>query len=168
MFLEWWNATKSHFNIWQHFSCLLNKETANICKKLNSHVFLRADQVMAKHCCQIGCIGCPMLQVAQEATVRFQFLVYFCNPLISYQQFGYQVLTHDKRFQMVERLFVVFYHSRNILWGPRPSLEFIIIYLKCIANLFHSQNSIWMTHIVKRCAWICMQNTTVFHQCKNG
>ena len=27
MFLEWWNTTKCLSNIWQHFSCLLNKGT---------------------------------------------------------------------------------------------------------------------------------------------
>ena len=37
MFLEWWNTTKSLSNIWQHVSCLLDKETAKICKKFNSH-----------------------------------------------------------------------------------------------------------------------------------
>ena len=84
MFLEWWNTTKSLSNIWQHFSCLiLDKRTAKICKKFNSHYgFLRTDQGRAKNCCQIGWIGCPILQVAQKTIVTLQFLAYFCNPLI--------------------------------------------------------------------------------------
>ena len=83
MFLEWWNITKSLSNIWQRFWCLLDKGTAKICKNFNSHDgFLRADQGRAKNCCQIGRIGCPILQVAHKATLRFEFLAYFCNPLI--------------------------------------------------------------------------------------
>jgi hypothetical protein len=46
-------------------------------KKFNFHDgFLRADLGRAKNCCQIGWIGCPILQVAQKATMRFQFLGY--------------------------------------------------------------------------------------------
>ena len=53
MFLEWWNTSKSLSNIWRHFSCLLDKGTAKICMKFNSHNgFLRADQGIAKNCCQ--------------------------------------------------------------------------------------------------------------------
>ena len=80
--------------------------TAKICKKFNFHVgFLRADQGRAKYYCQIGWIGCPILQVAQKATMRLQFLA-FAIPSSS---------RHEKRCQMVERLSVVFHHSRNIL-----------------------------------------------------
>ena len=43
--------------------------------------FLRADQSRAKNCCQIGWIGCRILQVARETILRFQFLAYFCNTL---------------------------------------------------------------------------------------
>ena len=64
------------------FSCLDDKGTAKIWNKSNSHDgFLKTDQGRAKNCCQIDWIGCPILQIAQKATVRFQFLAYFCNPL---------------------------------------------------------------------------------------
>ena len=33
-------------------------------------------------CCQMGWIGCAILQVAQKAIVIIQFLLYFWNPLI--------------------------------------------------------------------------------------
>ena len=47
-------------------------------RKFNSHNgFLRADQGRAKNCCQIGWIGCPILQVAQKATMRFQISFIF-------------------------------------------------------------------------------------------
>jgi hypothetical protein len=39
--------------------------------------FLRANKGRAKNCCQIGWIGCPILQVAKKVTVRCQFLAYF-------------------------------------------------------------------------------------------
>ena len=82
-FLEHWNSQKSVCNIWQRFSCLLDEEIPKIWKKLNSHGgFLRADQGRAKMCCQMGWIGCAILQVAQKAIVRIQFLAYFWNPLI--------------------------------------------------------------------------------------
>ena len=62
---------------------LINEGIAKTCKKFDSHDgFLRADQDRAKNCCQIGWIGCPIWQVDQKATVRFQFPAYFCNPLI--------------------------------------------------------------------------------------
>ena len=46
--------------------------TAKMCKKFNSQDnFLRADQGRAKHCCQIGWIGCPIMQVCtQKATAK--------------------------------------------------------------------------------------------------
>ena len=54
-------------------------------KKLNSHGgFLRADQGRAKICCQMGWIGCAILQVTQKAIMRIKFLSYFCNPHIKY------------------------------------------------------------------------------------
>ena len=69
--------------------------TGKICKKFNSH-----------NCCHIGWIGCPILQVAHKATVRFQFLAYFCNALIK--------LTWKRLSIGAGRLFVVFNPSRNI------------------------------------------------------
>ena len=45
-----------------------------------------ADQHMAKKCCRIGWIGCPILQVAQKATMS----------------------RHENHCQMVERLFDYF------------------------------------------------------------
>ena len=82
-FLEHWNSQKSVCNIWKCFSCLLHEGIPKIWKKLNSHGgFLRADQGSAKMCCQMGWIGCAILQVAQKAIVRIQFLAYFWNPLI--------------------------------------------------------------------------------------
>ena len=78
MFLEWWNTAKCLSNILQNFSCLIDMGTAKICKKFNFHdCFLRADQGRAKNCCQIGWIGCPILQVAQKATMRFQISFIF-------------------------------------------------------------------------------------------
>ena len=83
-FLEHWNSQKSVCNIWQRFSCLLDEGIPKIWKKLNSHGgFLRADQGRAKMCCQMGWIGCAILQVAQKAIVRIQFLAHFWNPLIN-------------------------------------------------------------------------------------
>ena len=82
MFQKWWNTAKSISNIWQHFSCLLDKGTAKICKKFNSHDgFLRVNQEKEK-LQPDGWNGCPILQAAQKATVRFQFLAYICNLLI--------------------------------------------------------------------------------------
>ena len=80
MFLEWWKRTKSLSSIWQHFSCLRDMGIQKMWKRLNSHgVFLRADQGRAKICCQMGWIGCALLQVAQKAILRIQFLAYFWN-----------------------------------------------------------------------------------------
>ena len=60
---------------------LTRKGTAKICKKFNSHDgFLRADQGIAKNCCQIGWIGCPILQVAQKPPWDFNFLHIFAIP----------------------------------------------------------------------------------------
>jgi hypothetical protein len=107
MFLEWWNTTKSLFNIWQHFSCLFDKGTAKICKNFSSNdSFLRADQGRGKIAVRLA--GLAVLScryVAQKATVRFQFLAYFAIPSSS---------RHEKRFQKVEIHFVVIPHSRNI------------------------------------------------------
>ena len=92
MFLEWWNTTKNLSKIWQHFSCLLDKGTAKICKKSNSHNgFLRADQDRAKNYCQIGWIGshheisifCIFLQSSHQVDMKNlvkwwkDFLLYF-------------------------------------------------------------------------------------------
>ena len=77
------NTQKSVWMIWQHFSCLLDEGIPKIWKKLNSHGgFLRADQGRAEMCCQMGWIGSAILQVAQKAIARIQFLSYFWNPLI--------------------------------------------------------------------------------------
>ena len=61
-----------------------------------------ADQDRAKNCCQIGWIGCPILQLAQkshhEISISYIFL---------------QSSRHEKRCQMVERLFLVFHHSKG-------------------------------------------------------
>ena len=77
-FLEHRNSQKSVCNIWQRFSCLLDEGIPKIWKKLNSDSgFLRADQGRAKMCCQMGWIGCAVLQVAQKAIMRIKFLSYF-------------------------------------------------------------------------------------------
>ena len=77
-------------------------------KKFNFHDgFLRADLGRAKNCCQIGWIGCPIFQVVQKATVKFQFLAYFC-PESPHQVNMKNVVKWWKDF------FVVFNHSRNI------------------------------------------------------
>ena len=71
------------FNIWKRFSCLLDVGIPKIWKKLNSHGgFLRADQGKAKMCGQMGWIGSAILQVAQKAIMRIQFLPYFWNALM--------------------------------------------------------------------------------------
>ena len=57
---------------------------------------------MANHCCQMGWIGCSILQVAQKAIVRFQILAI---PSKS---------EHKKRCQLLDRLFEVFQHSKNM------------------------------------------------------
>ena len=76
---EWWNMTK-FFPIFD--SIIHANLTAKMCKKFNSQDgFLKADQGRAKNCCQIGWIGCLILQVAQKATIGFHFRAYFCNPL---------------------------------------------------------------------------------------
>ena len=73
MFLEWWDAT-----IWKHFSRLLDERIAEMREKFNYHNgFFRANQDRAKIFCQIGWIGCPILQVAQKAMVIFHFLLIF-------------------------------------------------------------------------------------------
>ena len=83
-FLEHWNSQKSVCNIWQCFSCLLDEEIPKMWKKLNSHGgFLRAEQGRAKMCCQMGWIGCAILQVTQKAMVKIQYLSYFWNPFIT-------------------------------------------------------------------------------------
>ena len=80
MILEWWNTTKGVSNIWQYFSCLLDKETAKIYKKFNSHEsILKADHGRAKNCCQISWIGCHILQVLSsksqcEISISYIFL----------------------------------------------------------------------------------------------
>ena len=85
MFLEWWNTTKSLSNIWQHFSCRLDKETAKMCKKFNSHDWLN-------------------------------WLSYLVGSSKSHHKISISC-TSKKHCQMVEIIFVVFHHSRNIPWA---------------------------------------------------
>ena len=54
---------------------------AELCNKFDLHCgFMRVDQDGAKKCCQMGRIGCAILQVAQKDIVGIQ--VFFCNPLV--------------------------------------------------------------------------------------
>ena len=120
MFLKRWYTTKSISNIWQHFSCLLDKGTAKICKKFNSHDgFLRADQEKEKVAARLAGMAVLSCRQLKKPPWDFNFLHIFAIPSSS---------RHEKRCQMVERLFVVFHHSRNTLWkvvqvwGPRPRI----------------------------------------------
>ena len=76
-----------------------------MCKKFNSHDgFLRADQGRAKNCCQIGWIGCPILQVAQKATEISIFCIFLQSP--------HQVhTTHEKHCPMLVRLFFAYFNA---------------------------------------------------------
>ena len=55
----------------------------------------------------MGWIGCPILQVAHKAIVRFQFLSYFAVHSSS---------RHEKRYHILGKLFIVLEHSRNTPW----------------------------------------------------
>ena len=57
---------------------------------------------MAKKSCQMGWIVCSILQIAKKAIVRFQILAI---PSKS---------EHKKRCQLLDRLFEVFQHSKNM------------------------------------------------------
>ena len=52
---------------------------------LNEIILGKSSTLMgAKNCCQIGLIGCPILQVAQKPIVKFQFLAYYYEPFFKY------------------------------------------------------------------------------------
>ena len=103
VFLEWWNRTKSISSIWKHFSCLLDQGISKIWKKLNSHGgFLRAGQKYAARWAELAVLFCGWLK---KPSWEFKFLHIFGIPSSS---------RHEKCCQMLEILFVLFHHSRNI------------------------------------------------------
>ena len=82
-FLEYWNAQKSIWRIWECFSHLLDKRIPKIWKKLNPHDgFLSYLQNSTANSAHLAAHFCPALVCPQTATVRIQFLPYFWNPLI--------------------------------------------------------------------------------------
>ena len=103
--LEYWNTQKSVWRISHNFSCLVDEGIPKIWKKLNFYGgFFRADYSRAKMCCQMGSIGCAILQVAQRAIVRIQFLSYVWNTLESLSAASFRV---NKWI----------YHSINTTWS---------------------------------------------------
>ena len=82
-FLEYWNAQKSIWRIWECFSHLLDKRIPKIWKKLNPHDgFLSYLHNSTANSAHLAAHFCPALVCPQKATVRIQFLLYFWNPLI--------------------------------------------------------------------------------------
>ena len=73
--IERWNTTKNLSATWQNFSCLLDKEIAEICKKFKDRA---KNTVRLAALAVLVCI----LRVAETTIVNFQFLEYFSNPLI--------------------------------------------------------------------------------------
>ena len=110
MFLEWWSTTKSLSNIWQHFSSLLDKRTAKICKKNYSHDgFLRTDQ--PTHGKKLLPDWLDWLSYLAGSSKSHHDIWISCILL----KYPHQVHRTKKCCQMVERLLVVFNLSRNIL-----------------------------------------------------
>ena len=106
MFLEWRNPTKSIFNIWQYFSCLLDEGIPKICKKLNCHGgFLSCLQNSTANSAHMTTHFCPVLICPQKPLREFNFFHIFEIPSSSRPELCWP---------MLERLFVLFYHSRNI------------------------------------------------------
>ena len=61
--------------------CVLDERITKIFEKLNSHNGFKRAAKTAKKCCKMDWISGAILQVAQKAIMRFQFIAYFCNPL---------------------------------------------------------------------------------------
>ena len=109
MFLEWWNF---HHLITFFMSTSLLEGIAKICKKLKSHSgFLSYLQNRTANPVNLAAIFCPVLVCPQKATVGIKI---FAVPLSS---------RHEKCYQILERLFVVFHQSRNILWHGIVTLQ---------------------------------------------
>ena len=99
---------KKSFPIWQRLSCQLDEGIAKMCKNWNLTVAFWAT-------CKIGQPIQPIWQqffalpwsALKKQSWELNFLHIFAVPLSS---------RHEKCCQILERLFVVFHHSRNILW----------------------------------------------------
>ena len=63
------------------FMSIWSGESKNM-EEIEFSLWLFEDKGRAKKCCPMGWIGSAILQVAQKAIVRIQFLSYFWNPLI--------------------------------------------------------------------------------------
>ena len=79
----------------------------------------------------LAAMFCPALVCPQKAILGIKFLAHLCSPLSS---------LHEKCYQILERLFLVFHHSRNILCH---------LYLMMVGILEEFQ----MKPIIKLCLW---------------
>ena len=111
MFLELWNTWKSLYYLTIIFISILDEGIVEIRKKFNSHDgLLRADQDGVKTFLPNGLNGCPILQVHKSKS--------HCEISISSTFFTIPSSSrHEKHYQMLERLFVLFHYTRNILWS---------------------------------------------------
>ena len=125
MFLEWWNTTKSLSTIWQRFSSLLDEVIAKYARNWNVLEAFWAT-------CKIGQPIQPIWQqffalpwsALKKPSWELNFLHIFAVPLSS---------RHEKCCQILERLFVAYHHSRNILCGrDTPTAE-----INCLSRSLH-------------------------------
>ena len=107
------NARKQAKNSFQHLTTFfISSMITKICKKFNSHDgFLRADQDRAINCCQMSWNGYSILQVAQIVIMGIELNV---SAISSWKR-------HEK---LLERIFVVFCRSKNILCYRLDSISF--------------------------------------------
>ena len=111
-FLKWWNTTKSISKICPSVSCLflmrrLPKYARNLIPIMD---FWRqtktAGQKVAVWWAGFAALTCR--NIAQKVVVIFQFLAFFAIPSSS---------RHKNWRQKFKRLFVIFYHFRNLPWA---------------------------------------------------
>ena len=84
------------------------KRISKTCKKLKSYDgSLRYLQDSTANPAHLSALFCPVLVRLQQATTVNKSKGYFCN---------YSSSRHKKHFQMLKRLFVVFFCSIKIMW----------------------------------------------------
>ena len=93
-------------------------------------------------CCQMGWIGCAILQVTQKAIVRIQFLSYFWDFSIKYWR--------EKRCQILRTLFWVLQYSQCLNLEICRSEILVDISKKCTS--YKIRTKMWLSKVqsVKR------------------
>ena len=133
MFLEWGNTTGGLSNICQHFSRLLDEGIPKIWKKLNPHDSFLSYLLNSKaNSAHLAAHFCPALVCLKEPQWEFNFFHIFGIPSSS---------RHEKYCQMLERLFALFHHSRNIPCAVSGCCCCRFLWLtKCSTSFFFDKN----------------------------